>query len=350
MPSNHAVLSASSSARWIACPPSALINARANDTTSVYAQQGTDAHSLSEHKLKDTLAMDTVDPRHTLKYLDEEMEDCTDAYVQYVQEQMSYLVNPRVLIEQRLDFSKWVDDGFGTGDCVLADDTNLIVIDLKYGLGVQVEAKDNTQLMCYGLGALALYPDVQNITLCIFQPRRHHISTHTLLKDELLMWADETLSPAAKLASQGKGDFSSGEHCRFCAIKATCRSRAEESLKMAVYEFEQPINLDTYEIEDILLKADGLIRWVSDVKDYALEQALAGHEWRNFCLGEARSIRKYTDEQVVADTVLALGKNPYSQKLLGITDMTKLLGKQQFNEHLSGLVYKPQGKEILVRR
>ncbi len=355
MANKHAILSASSSHRWLACPPSALLCAKEKDTPSDFALQGTDAHTLCEHKLKIALGQQSKDPVENLTFYDEEMAECTDMYAQYVMEQLSVAKesckDPIVLIEQRLDFSQWVPDGFGTGDCVLVSDDTLTVIDFKYGVGVLVEAENNPQMMCYALGALSIFDgiyDIKDITMTIFQPRREHLSTFTIAKEELLSWAENTLAPTAKLAAKGEGEYQAGSHCQFCKVKATCRKRVEYNLMLARYDFEMPANLEDEEIEVILSKADELVSWVNDIKEYALKQAISGKEWSDWKLVEGRSVRKYLNEKAVAETVENAGFDPYEKKVIGITAMTKMLGKSKFEELLSGFIEKPQGKPTLV--
>lgn len=355
MPDKHAVLSASSSHRWIACPPSALLCAKEKDVSSEFAMQGMDAHSLCEFKVKKLLGQAVKDPTESLIYFDEEMADCSDMYAQYVLEQVEAsrkkCRDPIVLIEQCLDFSKWVPEGFGTGDCVIVADEMLTIIDMKYGVGILVSAEKNPQMMCYALGALALFDGIYDITevaMTIFQPRRDNISTYTISKEELLKWADEVFSPAAQLAANGEGEFKAGSHCQFCKVKATCRKRAEYNLELARYDFEMPANLEDEEIEVILSKADELVSWVGDIKEYALQQAVSGKEWTGWKLVEGRSNRRYVNETAAADKVQSAGYDPYEHKVLGITAMTKLLGKTKFEELLGGLIEKPQGKPTLV--
>ncbi len=355
MPDKHAVLSASSSHRWLECPPSALICAKVKDTSSEFARQGTDAHTLCEYKVNAALGKKAKDPTEDLTYFDSEMADCTDAYAQYVLEQVEAAKqkckDPIVLVEQRLDFSRWVPDAFGTGDCVIVADEQLTIIDMKYGVGILVEAEKNPQMMCYALGALELFDgiyDINEISMTIFQPRRANVSTYTISKAELLKWADEILAPTAQLAAKGKGEFKAGSHCQFCKAKATCRKRAEYNLELAKYDFEMPADLEDDEIEIILSKADELISWAADVKEFALQQALSGKEWHDWKLVEGRSVRKYVNDMAVADKVQSAGYDPYEHKVLGITAMTKMLGKTKFEELLSGLIEKPQGKPTLV--
>ena len=305
----HAVLSASSAHRWLACPPSALACAGVKDTASEYAQQGTDAHSLCEYKLLKSLGQKAKDPTENLTYFDEEMADCSDAYAAFVQEQVEVAkqkcADPIVLVEQRLDFSKYVPDGFGTGDCVIVGDGTLSVIDFKYGVGIVVEAERNPQMMCYALGALALFDgiyDIDTVSMTIFQPRRENVSTYTISKEELLTWAKEVLAPTAELAAKGEGEYCAGEHCQFCKVKATCRKRAEYNLELARYDFEPPANLEDAEIEAVLARADELISWAGDVKEFALQAALQGKQWQDWKVVEGRSNRKYTNDDAVAQT------------------------------------------------
>ena len=355
MPDIHSPLSPSSAFRWIKCTPSAKLNAALPDSTSEYALQGTAAHTLCEYKLQKLLGKDAKDPTENLTYFDAEMADCTDSYQQYVSEQIEkakqFCKGPIVLVEQKLDFSKWVPQGFGTGDCVIVADNVLTVIDFKYGAGILVEAEQNPQMMCYALGALALFDsiyDIENVVMTIFQPRRDNISTYELSKKELLQWADEILSPAAQLAAKGEGEFKAGKHCRFCKVKATCRKRAEYNLELARYDFEMPANLEDTEIEVILSKADELAAWCSDIKEYAFQQALNGKQWNGWKLVEGRSVRKYINEDAVAETVKNAGYDPYEHKVLGITAMTRMLGKAKFENLLSSFIEKPTGKPALV--
>lgn len=356
----HAYLSASASHRWLACPPSAKLCANILDQASEYAQQGTDCHELCAYLVEKALGRDVIDPTENLTYYDAEMQNCAEEYRNYVLEQIEaakeFCKDPQVMIEQRLDFSRWVENGFGTGDCVIVADEVLQIIDYKHGLGILVSAGDdeyggNSQMMCYALGALEVFGDIYDINqikMTIFQPRRNNISTYTISKEDLLKWADEVLAPTAQLAYVGKGEFNAGDHCTFCKVKATCRKRAEYNLELAKYDFKMPATLDDTEIAAILEKVDEMISWGNDIKDYALQQAQSGVHFEGWKIVEGRSNRKYTDENAVADTVKDAGFDPYEKKLLGITSMSTLLGKKKFEELLGGLIYKPPGKTALV--
>ena len=351
----HALLSASSSHRWIECPPSALLSKKFDDSSSSFAQEGTDAHTLAQHKLEKLLGLPTRDPTESLSFYDEEMNDHAENYAAFVLEQVEKAketcVDPQVLIEQKLDFSRYVPEGFGHVDCLIIADGTLTVIDYKYGLGIKVSSERNPQMFCYALGGLTLFDgiyDIDNVRLVIYQPRRENISEYTISKSELIQWAEDVLSPTAQLASKGEGEYKAGEHCQFCKAKATCRKRAEYNLELAKYDFEMPATLDHDEIAAILVKADELVSWANDVKEYALKEALNGTKFEGFKLVAGRSNRKYTDEAAAADLVIAAGKDPFEKKLLGITAMTALLGKKAFEDILGGLTYKPPGKPVLV--
>lgn len=353
--SNHAFLSASSSHRWLACPPSAKLCAEAADAPTAYAQEGTDCHELCAYLVEKALGIETEDPTPHLTYYSGEMQNCADEYAAFVLESIesakAYCKDPVVMIEQRLDFSRWVPDGFGTGDCVIVADEQLHIIDYKHGLGILVSAEENSQMMCYALGALESFDgiyEIETIKMTIFQPRRGNVSTYTISKDGLLSWASSDLAPTAKLAMEGGGEFAAGDHCQFCKVKAVCKKRAEENMALAKYEFREPALLTSDEIAEILPQLDELKSWMSDVKSYALQKAQSGTHFKGFKVVEGRSVRHYTDETEVAKAVSSAGYDPYEKKLLGITAMTSLLGKKTFNELLGGLIYKPPGAPVLV--
>ena len=354
MPNVHAFLSASSAARWTNCPPSAKLCATMPDSSSPYAQQGTDAHSLCEHLLLKALHRPTKDPTEDLQFYDDEMQSAAEGYRDFCLEQVEDAKDgdetPFVSVEQQLNFSRWVPEGFGTGDCVIVGSC-LHIVDFKYGVGVLVSAEKNPQLMCYALGAYdafgALYP-IERVKLSIYQPRREHVDTYEMPISELLSWAENILAPAAVLAKEGRGEFKAGSHCQFCKVKANCRERARYNMELAKYDFMNPDLLSTEDIAEILPQIDSLVSWASDVKDFALEHALSGTHYTGFKLVEGRSTRKYTDDQAVIEAVEKAGFDPYERKLKGVTAMTSELGKKKFNELLGGLICKPPGKPVLV--
>lgn len=343
----HSLLSPSSSHRWIECPPSARLTENYQDTSSGYAQEGTLAHQMAEKKLLHRLGK----AKSPHKCEDIEMDEHTDDYIAFVSEQLDGLTNPKVYVEQRVDCSRWVPECSGTCDALLISDGVLHIVDLKYGRGVKVDAEDNDQLRIYALGALEmfgfLYP-IHTVRMSIFQPRLSNCSTWEVSCEDIEKWAEEVLKPAAELAWYGNGDYKAGDHCRFCKAKAECRERAKANMALAAYDFTEPALLENDEIASILGKIDGLVSWASDVKDFALAEALKGAIFDGWKVVEGRSNRKYTDEVAVAEVVKGIGLDPYEHKVLGITAMTALLGKKRFEETIGGLIEKPQGKPVFV--
>ena len=351
----HAVLSASGSHRWLNCTPSARLELEFENTGSEAAREGTAAHALCEHKLKRALHMRSRRPASD--YDSDEMEECTDAYVDFVMEQYEtakqVCEDPVILIEQRLDFSCYVPDGFGTGDCLIISDDRLHIIDFKYGMGVLVEAEDNPQMKLYALGALAVYDalyDIREVSMTIFQPRRENVSTWTIPVEDLKAWAENELKPRAKMAYDGEGEYLPGEWCTFCRAAVRCRARAEEKLKLAQTEFRMPPLLTDAEIEDILAVLPDLTKWANEITAYALDAALNhGKEWNGFKVVQGRSVRKYRDEAAVAEAAKEAGyKDIYRQSLIPLTEMQRLMGKDRFEEILGGLITKAPGRPTLV--
>jgi len=343
----HSLLSPSSSHRWIKCAPSARLTEQYPDARSGYAYEGTQAHAVAEAKLRYRLGRADASANCN----DIEMDEHTDDYVAFVMEQLDGLRDPKVYAEHRVDCSKWVPECSGTCDALILSDGILHVIDLKYGRGVKVDAEDNDQLRIYALGALEMFSflySIHTIRMSIFQPRLSNCCTCEVSREELEQWAEQVLKPAAELAWCGNGDFEAGSHCQFCKAKAECRERANANMAIAAYDFAEPALLEKNEIALILSKIDELVAWASDVKDFALAEALKGERFDGWKVVEGRSNRKYTDETAVAETVKQIGLDPYEHKILGVTAMAALLGKKRFEEMVGGFVEKPQGKPVLV--
>ena len=353
----HALLSASSSHRWIACPPSARLEENFENKDSIFAAEGTVAHALAEYKLKKYLGIKSQKPKS--EFDEKELEYYTDIYFDYgcelIAEAKARSKDPIILVEKKLDFSNCVPKGFGTGDLVIVADKILDIMDLKYGKGVEVSAVNNPQMMLYAIGALNLFDslyDIEKVRMTICQPRLDNISTFEITVDDLIKWAEDVVKPKADLAIKGEGEFCAGEHCRFCRAKFNCRARAEENMKMAQYDFRKGPLLTDDEITEILSGIDELQKWANDIQAYALDKAVnENKKWDGFKLVEGRSSRKYSDEEAVSKTLIDAGfeeEDIYSKNLLGITAMEKAMGKKKFKELLKDLVYKTQGKLTLV--
>lgn len=354
-PKTHAILSASSSHRWMSCTPSARLEQEFDDQESAAAAEGTAAHALAEHKIRKALKLRSRKP--VSKFYCDEMDAYTDAYRDFVLERLEVArqecADPLILIEQKLDFSCWVPDGFGTGDCLIVSDKRLQVIDLKYGQGVLVDAEANPQMMLYALGALRLFDalyDIEEVTMSIFQPRRDNVSTWTISVADLQMWAEQVLKPVAEMAYKGEGDYIPGPWCQFCKAAVKCRARAEEKLALAKYEFVAPPLLTDAEIEDILSKLDDLTHWANEIRAYAEDAAINhGKVWSGFKVVESKTNRRYANEEAVAEAATAAGFHDiYKKSLITITEMEKLMGKKTFTEVIGPYVEKPKGKPTLV--
>lgn len=351
----HALLSPSGSNKWLNCTPSAVLESEFESTTSQAAEEGTAAHALAEHKLKKALHIRSRRP--VSSFDSDEMQEHTDAYVEFVLEQLETAKqrcnDPLILIEQQVDFSEYVPDGYGTADCIIVSDDTLHIIDFKYGMGVLVDAYDNPQMKCYALGALNIYDsiyDIAEVSMSIFQPRRENVSTWTITVDELKAWAAEVLKPKAELAAKGEGEFCSGEWCAFCKAAVRCRARAEDKLKLAKEDFKLPPLLTDEEIEEVLAVIPDLTKWANEIMAYATESAVEHSKvWKGFKVVEGRSVRKYKDEDAVAKAAIKAGyKDIYHQSLITLTEMQKLMGKVTFEKVLGDLIIKPPGKPTLV--
>lgn len=355
----HAKLSASASHRWMICGPSAELESRFPETTSIYAEEGTHGHLIAEWKLHKFLGLKAGRKPKNTDFDSPELEDAVDNYVIFAIEKINEAKvrskDATVLIEQRVDFSKWVQEGFGTCDLLTVSDGMLEIMDLKMGRGVPVSAEHNFQLMIYALGAIELFDDlyeIETVRVNICQPRlNEELSSWVISKKELLEWAENDLRPKAEKAYKGEGEFVAGSHCRFCRAKATCRARAEANLELARFDFADAELLSDEEIGEILSRAEELQNWVGDIKEHAFQNALKGYKYNGWKLVAGRANRKFTDEDAVAEILIESGYTEdkiYSKTLIGITSMEKMLGKKKFIELLGNLVYKPKGSPVLV--
>jgi len=354
----HAILGPSSAKRWMTCTPSARFSEKFENTSSEYANEGTAAHEYAEI----ILSCDTIrenEFRETNKYYDGEMEEAVKFYTDIVLEKFhaAKKEDPAaiLMLEQKLDLSEYIPEGFGTGDAVIIHNNVLEVIDLKYGKGIPVRAKDNPQLKIYGLGAYGTFSmiyDIDTVITTIIQPRLDSITTDTMSVDELLEWAEKEVKPKAELAWKGEGEYMPGEHCQFCRGKNRCKALADKQLEIAKYEFKDPNILTDDDIVDILNRVDDLTKWASNVKKYALEQSENhGKKWPGYKLVEGRSTRKISDPDKLVK-VLSKEYDPvllYKPKeMLGITALEKLVGKKHFIEVAGKYIVKPPGKPTLV--
>ena len=365
MPDVHARLSASGAKKWINCPGSIQLEENFEDKPSQFAEEGTNAHALGEAKIRlATKEYNRTKYHNAIRNLEitEDMEDYAESYKNYVIERYNSALQKTpdaiLMLEQRLDFSKYVPDGFGTGDAVIIAEGKLEIIDLKYGKGVEVSAVDNPQLRLYALGAYEAFDMLygfDTVEMTIYQPRLDNISSENISVAELLEWG-ESVKKAAQLANDDSViECVAGKHCDtgFCKARPVCRAYAEERQKMAVYDFKPPAMLTVAEIADIIEQSASLEKWAKLVCNYALEQAYKhGVEYPGYKVVEGRSNRKYSKPD--SEVAKILTDNGYQEsdilvhKLKGITDIEKLLGKKTFAEVLGSYVVKPPGKPTLV--
>lgn len=350
----HAILSASASSRWLHCPPSARLERKFPDASSPYAEEGTQAHAYAEQFLN--LFLKTGKTTVAIKD-NAEMQEAVQIYVnicvEKINEARTASPDAQIKVEQRLDFSRWVPEGFGTGDMVMVSDKYFEIVDLKYGKGVPVSAVNNSQMRLYALGmyeAFGYLYGADEVRMTIVQPRLDSVSTETITVKDLLAWGED-VKKKAKIAFAGKGEFCAGNHCRFCKARNTCRAHAEYELKN-VKEDLQTAELKDFEISDILLRAKNIKTWLDGLESYALGKALDGYDWPGMKLVEGRSNRKITDGTIAANNLLNAGFGADEiykpQALRSITDLEKLCGKKMFGELMSGVIEKPPGKPTLV--
>ena len=388
-PSLHAVLGASSAHRWLVCTPSARLgekfDTRYGRQESAFAKEGTQAHALGELKIR--LAIYKADKmtaakhsrmtkaeqdayqginqnrykalREALGEIPADMEQATDSYCDVVMEK--YLrareadSSTQLLLEQRLDYSRWVPSGFGTGDCVLVSDKLLEVLDYKHGKGIPVSAVDNPQLRLYGLGAYEKFHllfDFPAVKMTIIQPRLESVTEETLAVDDLLNWAETTVVERAQAAWVGTGEFIPGEHCRFCSAKAVCSARVARGLKVFEFGLDSPGMISDEQLADILPYLDDAEAWIQDIKTYAENQALHGQRIPGYKLVRGKKPnRVWSDPEEVEATLLRSGfpvDTFRETRLKPVGQVEKALGKSTFQALLSGLTSQGEGKLILV--
>lgn len=378
-PEQHALLSASSSHRWLHCPPSVKLAENFPGKTSVYAEAGRVAHAIAELKARKYF----VEPMSTRTYnaklkklqadehYDKGMEASTDTYLAFLQETaMTFKQSPFVTLETRVDYSEYAPEGFGTADCIMIGEGRICIIDYKNGAGVPVEAENNSQMMLYGLGALKVYApiygdSIKSVLLAIVQPNAGGVKTWETTVEYLQEWGREVVAPAAELAASGEGTFLAGDWCRFCPAKAQCSARAKQMLSLEPILGAKPLLAQTpeqqtgdakklltdAEVGDVLMRGRELAAWVKDLEEYALSAALAGREITGFKAVEGRGTREWDDLDTAFKTLQERGVAEallYERKPASVAGLEKILGKKVFAEAADGLVVKKPGKPTLV--
>lgn len=368
-PTKHAPVSASSSEMWMNCTKSVRFGEKFDPpAVSEAAAEGTVAHALAEHHLTKMLQGKRVTTPKAIREdplykpaMEEHVATYCDVILETMTEMQKAGADPIIYLEQELDLSDWIPEGFGTSDCILIGNGVLHIFDFKYGKGVPVGAEENSQLKLYALGAIkefeCLY-DIKECVLHIIQPRLDSITDWSVSRDVLEKWGTFIVKPLAKQAYDGEGEFNPGEtQCRWCRAKNRCRAYNQYLLDVCQMRFDDldeherdPNELSDAEIVELLKSLDEIKRWASSVSDYALDQALNhGVHFPGYKLVEGRSTRKIVDE---AEVINVLDSNGFTTdktcKLKGITDLEDLVGKKELQELIGDKIIKPQGKPVLV--
>jgi hypothetical protein len=364
--SEHAILSASGAYRWMNCTPSARLELNfVEEGSNVYAAEGTLAHAFGEAALRyKFLGLSTRSYNQLVKALKEnklyspEMDGEVQKYVDIVSEEFAFSKKTTkdaiIMIEEKLDLTKYIQDGFGTADTMIIADKVLKVTDLKYGKGLKVNPENNPQLMLYGLGALEkveIFYDIDTVELMIVQPRLDHFDKWSINVEDLKAWAEKELRPKALSAYAGEGLQQAGYWCQFCKAAPKCATLAAVNLKIIGDQFDEVHLLKDSQLIEIYKKTDQITKWLNSIGSHMLSEAIKGKEWKGLKLVEGRSNRKWIDEVQVQKTLEGFGYTAdqiMQIKLQGITAIEKLTGKKQFGEILSDLVIKPAGAPTLV--
>jgi len=354
----HAILSPSAASRWLACTPSVRLEQQFENKTSSFAEEGTLAHAVGEcilrelaGQIKPAEAELIIAQLMTSQYYSKELHDYAEGYAYFVWAMCK--PGTHLFVEQRLDMTDYVEEGYGTGDAVVVGNLVLRLSDLKYGKGVPVYSDNNPQLKLYALGAYKEFShifDIETIEINIYQPRLDNISTWEISVKDLLEWAEVELKPKAAMAYKGEGEFKPGKHCLFCRGKAVCRALADYNMKLAQMEFRNPDILTDEEISEVLEKRDSFKKWIDAVADHVLSTALSGKEWPGYKLVEGRANRKYSSEPEVIEKLKTAGHtNIYTEpKLLGLGALEKAVTKPVFKQIVEPLLIKPDGAPALA--
>lgn len=366
---DHALLSPSSSKRWLNCPPSARLAESVENKSSVYADEGTLAHEIAQNALElwdrdlyypEIDELPVPDDLAKSPYFSEDMVRHVGSYVDFVVNEFHAMHKEETgdnvigYWEATFDLSKYIPESFGSSDATLLSPTILHVIDLKYGAGVKVSAQSNTQLMIYALGMLNTIPeaqrgDIKEVRMSIVQPRLDHYDTFTMSANDLLVWGEKVLKPKAKVAWEGGGEQKIGDHCQFCPLKAQCRAQYD-AITSDFDEECEPLLMTDEEIVEMIGKIDRYRSWINSFDQFVYQEAMNGKKWTGYKLVEGRSSRKITDPDKVRNELLDeyLEDEIMNISLKGITDLEKLLGKKVFAARFGKYLKSQPGAPKLV--
>lgn len=361
--SAHAMLSASGASRWLICTPSARLEQTIDEIESNYADEGTVAHRLAEllikHKLKKVSPKgyaDKLDEIMNTEYYSEEMHGYVEEYAEFVMDTLRAAEPGTILFqEQRLELEAFIPEGFGTTDIMMINPKKLYITDYKHGKGVPVSAVENSQIKVYALGALKefdfLYNDIKEVEMTIYQPRIENVSTYIMTVEDLMHWGYSVLKPTAQIAYEGLGEFIPGEHCQFCRARPVCKATAVYNLQLAAKTFEVTTMTDE-QLVKVLKRASSIKKWVTAVEKYMLHESVVhGKKWPGVKLVQGRSVRKYVDEEAIVKGLVGAGyaeSKIVKRKLTGITELSKIVAKLDFQKVVDPQLLKPDGAPTLV--
>ena len=353
----HAKLSASGAERWLTCPGSIKAEESIPDKSSKFAMEGTAAHELAELCLtKNRTAISYLNqllPESQWK-VDEDMAEHVQTYVDYVDQFKGHR-----MIEQRVDFSKYVPDGFGTSDGIIINNDTMHIIDLKFGKGIRVDADNNSQGKLYAIGALCDYGfvyDIEHIVIHIVQPRIDHISVWEISAVELLAWAEWVKGRAQLCSEPDAPRVASEKACLWCKAKPTCPELMALTESATLADFTDisvsPKSPDKLSVRDLRFALDNkklIISWLDAVENLAFERLSAGEDFAGYKLVHGRSSRSWADPQEAEQVLFEeLGEALFApKKIITAPQAEKLLGKKKIGL-LDGLVSKHEGKPTMV--
>lgn len=350
----HSPMGPSSGERWMNCSASVDFTKDMKDRNSIYAAEGTAAHELSEwmrnegKPAKHYLGREIKAKGFTFE-VTQEMATNVQQFVDYCDE----FCDDDVFVEERVHYTAWVPNGWGTADDIRFKETVCKLTDLKYGKGVKVNAKNNTQLLLYALGVFQEYHhlyDIEEFILAIHQPRLNHVDEWTVTTKELLVWARDVVMPAAQEVLEG-GKFFPGKWCQFCRGKNLCEARANAN----VDDFDDldgtPVNaIPNYRLAELLDKVPEIKQWCADIEARALSEVQRGNPVGEYKLVAGRSYRKWKDSAEAEKALRGVRKLKVADilpaKLISPAQAEKLLGKG--HAILDDLVNKGPGKPVLV--
>ena len=342
--SAHAKLSPSGAHRWMRCPGSVALEAPFPDNSNRYSAEGTLAHDLAAHYFQDA-----VDP-HTLVgteatvdgfdfTISKEMAAFVMDYAKLVRE---YAEGGILLVEKRVDFSPviGVPDSFGTSDAIIIKGDELIVVDLKFGMGVKVDATENEQLQLYALGALndfGILADFTMVTMVIHQPRLNHVSEWTIPVEQLREFGEDARLAAVEVLDHEAPRLEAGEkQCRFCKAKAVCPA-LNDSVSLATAGVATAADFAEFlptlvedELSTAMSRVELVEQWCKGIRAEVERRLLAGTSVEGYKLVAGRKgNRAWADaaeaERIMKKSFRMRDDDMYEQVLISPTAAEKLL-------------------------